>query len=184
QRLKRRFQALEFTCKVELVVGKPSFMELEMYGAEEKFYSKLDQEDALLSSDPVDDSCHIHVIDHGGACLGEYEDVSKVEKYRISKEAYEHRQEPLRSFLKCSKLGRYNEKEQAQQETEITEHLREEKAHDSVIRVDSCCEVQGLGQPPRWGVMYVGLTDFKPGYWIGVHYDEPLEKKDGSVNRK
>lgn len=88
-------------------------MELEMHVADEKFYSKLDQEDALLGSYPVDDSCHIHAIDHGGACLGEYENVSKVKKYRISKEACEQRQESFCSYLKCSKLGRYDEKEQA-----------------------------------------------------------------------
>lgn len=91
--------------------------------------------------DPVDDSCHIHVIDHSGACLGKYEDVSKVEKYRISQESCEQRQKSLCSFLKCSKQGRYNEKEQAQQETEITQHLREGKANDSVIPVDICYEV-------------------------------------------
>lgn len=33
-------------------------------------------------------------------------------------------------------------------------------------------------------VMYVDLTDFKSGYWIGVHYVKPLEKEDGTVNRK
>lgn len=34
----------------------------------------------------------LQVIDHSGARLGEYEDVSKVEKYQISQEAYDQRQ--------------------------------------------------------------------------------------------
>ena len=71
----------------------------------DKFCCKLDQDDALLGSYPIDDSCRIHVIDHSGACLGEYEDISKVEKYEISQEAYEQRQDAIRSFLKRNKLG-------------------------------------------------------------------------------
>lgn len=35
------------------------------------------------------------------------------------------------------------------------------------------------GQPPHWGItMYVGLTDFRAGCWIGVHHEEPLEEND------
>lgn len=186
KRYSRSLTIAEFKCKLELVVGSPaSCMELELYGADEKFCCKLDQEDALLGSYPVDNGCRIHVIDHSGARLGEYEDVSKVEKYRISQEAYDQRQDSVRSFLKRSKLGRYNEEEQAQRGAETTQRLREEQEQATAIPVGSRCEVQVPGQPPRRGtVMYVGLTDFKPGHWIGVRYDEPLGKNDGSVNGK
>lgn len=36
-------------------------MELELHGPDDKFYCKLDQDDALLGSYPVDDGCRIHV---------------------------------------------------------------------------------------------------------------------------
>lgn len=63
----------------------------------------------------------------------------------------------VRSFLKRSKLGRYNEEERAQQEAETTQRLNEEKTQASAIPVGSRCEVRAPGQPPRRGtVMYVG----------------------------
>uniref|UniRef100_A0AC11DHL0 Tubulin folding cofactor B n=1 Tax=Ovis aries TaxID=9940 RepID=A0AC11DHL0_SHEEP len=217
KRYSRSLTVAEFKCKLQLVVGSPaSCMELELHGPDDKFYCKLDQDDALLGSYPVDDGCRIHqgerqthpqtlvlsdldwaekslgdwrhpaeVIDHSGARLGEYEDISKVEKYEISQEAYEQRQDSIRSFLKRNKLGRFSEEERAQQEAENSKRLIEEEAQASTIPVGSRCEVRAPGQPPRRGtVMYVGLTDFKPGYWIGVRYDEPLGKNDGSVNGK
>ncbi|XP_052617880.1 tubulin-folding cofactor B isoform X2 [Peromyscus californicus insignis] len=141
KRYSRSLTIAEFKCKLQLVVGSPaSCMELELYGADDKFYSKLDQEDALLGSYPVDDGCRIHVIDHSGIRLGEYEDVSKVEKYEMSSEAYDRRQNTVRSFMKRSKVGPYNEELRAQQEAEAAQRLSEEKTQASAISVGSRCE--------------------------------------------
>ena len=33
-------------------------------------------------------------------------------------------------------------------------------------------------------VKYIGEVHFKPGMWIGIQYDEPFGKNDGSVEGK
>ncbi|KAH3875078.1 hypothetical protein DPMN_038340 [Dreissena polymorpha] len=50
------------------------------------------------------------------------------------------------------------------------------------MNVGDRCEVKVPGQPARRGcVQYRGTTDFKPGYWVGVQYDEPVGKNNGTV---
>ncbi|XP_053865794.1 tubulin-folding cofactor B isoform X2 [Malaclemys terrapin pileata] len=125
------------------------------------------------------------VIDRSGARVGEYEDVSRVEKYEMSATDYEKRPDSVRSFLKRSKVGKFNEEEMLKKEAEQEQKLTEEKAQAEAISVGARCEVRVSGQPNKRGtVMFVGLAEFKPGYWIGIKYDEPLGKNDGSVNGK
>uniref|UniRef100_A0A8C3SQ75 CAP-Gly domain-containing protein n=1 Tax=Chelydra serpentina TaxID=8475 RepID=A0A8C3SQ75_CHESE len=159
--------------KEKLVVGSPaSCMDLELYTSDDKFVMKLDSDEALLGSYPIDDGCRIHVIDRSGARVGEYEDVSRVEKYEMSATDYEKRPDSVRSFLKRSKVGKFNEEEMLKKEAEQEQKLAEEKALAEAISVGARCEVRVSG------------TEFKPGYWIGIKYDEPLGKNDGSVGGK
>ncbi|XP_069764847.1 tubulin-folding cofactor B isoform X2 [Narcine bancroftii] len=181
KRFHRSLTVSEFKCKLELIVGSPaSCMDLELFTADDKFIGLLDQDDALLGSYPVDDGCRIHVIDKSGVKMGEFEDVSKVIKYEMSNEAYEKRTNSARLFLKHSKLGLFNEEQRAKKELEMEQRHQEEKTRAEGILVGSRCEVLIAGQPTKRGtVMYVGQTEFKPGYWIGLKYDEPLGKHDG-----
>ncbi|XP_020491856.1 tubulin-folding cofactor B [Labrus bergylta] len=171
--------------KLEMVVGASfSSMDLELYGVSDKFLQKMDDNEALLGSYPVDDECRIHVIDRSGGQL-EFTDVSKVEKFELSDEAYKKRTDSARSFMKNLRVGQYNEEEMARKKAELAAQQEEEKVAANAISVGNRCKVQVIGQPTKLGtVMYVGTTDFKPSYWVGVKYDEPLGKHNGTVEGK
>lgn len=53
-----------------MIVGAPSSgMELELYGVSDGFLLKMDDNNALLGSYPVDDECKIHVCRRFSALL-------------------------------------------------------------------------------------------------------------------
>ncbi|XP_026453772.1 tubulin-folding cofactor B-like isoform X1 [Papaver somniferum] len=107
---------------------------------------------------------------------GWLEDTSLVEKYSISEEAYD-------------KLGgtfrKYKEKFASQNpsvvENKITDNYMEDLCAN--IKVGDRCEVEP-GEK-RGVVKFVGRAEnIAPGFWIGVQYDEPLGKHDGTVRGK
>ncbi|XP_029426888.1 tubulin-folding cofactor B [Rhinatrema bivittatum] len=186
KRYNRGLTLAELKCKLELVVGTPaSCMDLELYDTDNRLLLRLDSDEALLGSYPVDDGCRIHVVDKSGTRTGEFEDLSRVEKYELSDDVYDKRADSVRAFLKRNKKGKFSEEEMGSREADQEQKLAEERDLSAAIAVGTRCEVHIAGQPTKRGtVMYTGLADFKPGYWVGIRYDEPLGKNDGSVNGK
>ncbi|XP_019627477.1 PREDICTED: tubulin-folding cofactor B-like isoform X1 [Branchiostoma belcheri] len=176
--------------KLELITGCPAaHMDLQVFTKENKLVTTMDNNDALLGSYPVDDGMRIHVVNKDSSIqVGDFEDVSKVEKYEMKDEDYEKKQDSVLGWKKRNKLGRFAEKseeEKAREEEERQRKEREEEEAAKAISVGSRCEVKTANAPTKRGeVMYVGMTDFKPGWWVGVKYDEPLGKNDGSVAGK
>lgn len=170
--------------KLELITGATStLMQLQLFNSDGKLVCELDNNTATLGSYPVENGFRIHAIDNDPSKkLGDFEDTSQVEKYEISEEAYSKRSDSVLAFKKRMKMGQFADKDPAA-EAQAKEQEEEERQEAEAISVGSRCEVTMPGAVPRRAtVMFVGKTDFsKSGYWVGVKYDEPFGKNDGSV---
>lgn len=173
----------EFKGKLELLTGgNPATMRVEVHDKNDKLICKLEEGQRFLGSYPIDDNMRILVIDNF-PCTAEQLD--HVEKFEISDEEYAKKTDTVKAFLEKNKLGKYNEEDMKKK---AEEKEREEKAEEhlaSLCKVGDRCEVFVPSQPKRRAtILYVGKTEFKEGWWIGVEYDEPLGKNDGSVGGK
>ena len=146
-------------------------------------------------------SIHITDLDpHSLAANGGLEDVSLVKKYEISEEDYLKREDNFRawkaekkkadptwSMAKEVKMNQDKKRMEkaptfvpepwVEPEAKGEEHMA---AEAQAMKVGDRCEVYPGGK--RGSVQFVGkIPAIAPGWWIGVQYDEPVGKNDGSV---
>lgn len=149
-------------------------MQIELYNGE-KLVAKLNDNDAVIGSYPIEDFMRIHVVDNFDIFN------ETVEKFDLTEEQYKAKQDTLRNFLKSNKLGKYDEEEMQKLEEKKKLAAEEEKKRAEAATVGSRCEVILKGQPRRIGtIMYNGELNNKRGIFIGVKFDEPLGVNDGS----
>ncbi|KAF2356417.1 CAP Gly-rich domain [Trinorchestia longiramus] len=185
KRFDRGLTIADLKARLELITGGScATMTLQVFDDKDQLVGSLDNDNALLGSYNVEENYRIHVTDSTKR-TGEFEDLSKVEKFQLSEDSYDQRNDSVRSFLRRNKLGKYNAEEQAAADAAAEKEAQQEQEKALSITVGDRCEVRVPCEASRRGeVMFVGKTEFKEGWWVGVKYDEPLGKNDGSINGK
>ncbi|KAF7268843.1 tubulin-binding cofactor B [Rhynchophorus ferrugineus] len=180
KRFPKNLTISDLKAKLELMTGgNCNTMCLEAYNKDNKLIGILNDNNQLLGFYPLEDGMRLHVIDDFQ--LRSEFDSANVPKFELSEEEYAKRGDSVKTFLMKNKMGKYNEeylKKKEQQENE-------EKSLAENISIGSRCKITVSNAPTRLGtVMYNGSVDGLTGYWIGIKYDEPVGKHDGSVKGK
>ena len=154
--------------------------------------AQLDDDSKMIGYYSPLDGWIVHITDTNPYSLsanGGLEDVSQVKKYEMSDDDYMKLDDNYRKW-KAKKLEEDPtwtlEKEQMRKKDPNWEPP--EKISDPDYMKDLCetegvvvgarCEVAG-GR--RGAIRYIGKTVLGEGWWMGVQYDEPVGKNDGTV---
>ncbi|XP_037942691.1 tubulin-folding cofactor B-like [Teleopsis dalmanni] len=170
----------ELKKKLEVITGgNANTMEIELYNGN-NLICKINDNATIIGSLPIVSGMRLHVID--SFVLIEPE---AVEKFELSEDQYEKKTDTVRNFLKQNRLGKYNEDELREKEKRQKEQEKLERDRIESCKIGLRCQVQVKGNPTRIGtIRYNGSIEGKKGTFIGVEYDEPLGKNNGSINGK
>ncbi|KAJ3112810.1 hypothetical protein HDU96_004148 [Phlyctochytrium bullatum] len=155
--------------------------------AKESLVCHLDDDAKMLGFYPLQDFMTLQVVDTNPSRVrGAFTDTSLVEKYEMPDEEYAKRQDSVLAFKMRNKLGRFSDAASASVSTKSDDAST--NPVPTSIQVGARCQVLPDPSAPADGafakrgtVRFVGATEFKPGVWVGVEYDEPVGKHDGSV---
>ncbi|KAI8584071.1 hypothetical protein K450DRAFT_221366 [Umbelopsis ramanniana AG] len=181
RRFDKGLTILDFKYKLEPITGIPaSTQSISLYNGE-TLIGRIDDDTRMLGAYPIDDYMRIHVIDLNPHRLkNQYNDTSLVDKFELTEEEYAKRTDSVMAFKQRNKLGRFSD--EASESSQASEKAQEEAS--KVIHLGDRCEVQLTDDATlrkRGSVRFIGSTEFQPGIWIGIEYDEPLGKNNGTV---
>eukprot|EP01064_Diplonema_japonicum_P019437 TRINITY_DN2814_c2_g2_i1.p1 TRINITY_DN2814_c2_g2~~TRINITY_DN2814_c2_g2_i1.p1 ORF type:complete len:275 (+),score=89.40 TRINITY_DN2814_c2_g2_i1:47-826(+) len=141
------------------------------------------EDDKMLGYYSPLDGQTIHAIDldpNAKQKVQGWTDVSLVEKYEMSEDDYNKRdntvrQQKLRQLQKMREEGLVPPPKEVDPEAFATEAA-------SIKNGDRCIVFPG---DRKGTVGYVGkIPELKPGFWVGVKFDEPVGKNDGCAKGK
>lgn len=177
RRFATNIKVCDLKSKLELITGASNeSMVLEIVSDSRPNIRLDDNERQLKSYLDANDEKRNKLRIHVKGCQVIDDDLSRVPKYEISQEEYQKRDDSVLAFKMRHNLGRFANTDPKSSDSNAN-------SVSSDIRVGQRCEVCIKGSAKRRAtVMFVGNTAFKSGVWVGVKYDEPLGKNNGSVD--
>lgn len=159
----------------------PDECRLDLYNEIDALVETDMKSDKMLGYYQCRDDFRIHCVDlRAKPRIEDYDDVSKVEKYVMSDENWLRRENNMRTIIAKMKEQQRREAEAAGIELPPELHADSYKEEAAKISVGDRCKC--LPGDRLASVQFVGrLAALKPGYWVGVKFDEPVGKGDGSV---
>lgn len=177
--------------RLELITGRnANTMTVTALTSEGEVICILSENFKVLGSYPLDSGIQLLVEDPMFVQTEVENDEDLDKRYQLSEEQYSSRRGTLKEYLMRNRLGKYNpelinkKEEEIRKEEEERKRLEDkEKQIVESIEIGQRCQVNIPNQVPKRGqVMFKGPVKFTDGLWIGVKYDEPFGKNDGSVN--
>ncbi|CAF0875670.1 unnamed protein product [Rotaria sordida] len=186
RRFKRSMRVGELKNQLELITGAQSqTMKIHVHDERGIKLFDLDDDTHTLGSYNVQSKMILQVEETNLKQAHMFDDTGDVPKYELTTEEYATRKNTARQFLQEHKIGKYNPTAQEEHAKKEKEKEKREEELANKINVNDRCEVAVPTQPTKRGtIMFKGEVHFKPGIWIGIRYDEPLGKNNGSVEGK
>ncbi|KAM9899369.1 hypothetical protein OXX69_009506 [Metschnikowia pulcherrima] len=140
-----------------------------------------DEQTTLLEQFAIVPYSRIHVEDTDpNSRLSELYDENSEPGFQLSEEEYSRRQNSVLQWKKEQKLGRFDPLfDEAQRVAQ-----QKDESSASGINVGNRCRVINIEGERRGEVKYVGkihVLDEGKSPWIGIQFDEPVGKNDGSI---
>eukprot|EP00347_Sterkiella_histriomuscorum_P006869 403351126 len=152
---------------------------LELRDSAEQFLQVLHNDSETLAHYGPQEGYTIHVVDAAPSSYGDLDDVSQVEKYQISEDEYNKRDDTFRKFK--NERQKVDPTFMKKAGNKIPDDFQKEEA-DQIQEGNRCEIVMGSR---RGEVKYVGkIPELAPGFWVGVQLDEPMGDSDGKVKGK
>lgn len=168
----------QLKAKLELVTGIPvQNQKIVVENGDGQMTAELADDSKQLGYYGLSDFQTLKVIDTNPSTsfTGQLSDTSQVEKFELSDEAYAKRTDTVLAYKQRHKMGRFGTPSESSPVPQVN------------IPIGARCEVESTEHDlhKRGTVRFVGPTKFAgTGVWVGVEYDEPIGRNDGSVQEE